>query len=176
LTNFKPTEIPKGFVLVIDTDEKKSLFRKKPPKKLFGQILPVKIGENNLKVKFEALSVGDYSIQGFEDRVCVERKQLSDFDAFIGKERVRKTMPKLERMYDMFWAGLAIECSERELFGKRKYGKMTPEHTRGFLKVVEVRYNVHTYRSKDRIKLERWILDRLCCVYETLMKTKGVVK
>lgn len=170
--NWKPTKIPKGFVLIIDTDEKKPLFRKKPPNKQFNQILPIIVAGSNVYVIFRALLVGDYSIQGFEDRVCIERKQLSDFDAFIGRERVLKTMPKLERMYDMFWAGLAIECSERTLFGERKYGKMTPEHARGFLKIVEVRYGVHTYWAKDRVKLERWILDRLCCVYETLVGAK----
>ncbi len=154
---WKPTKIPKGFVLIIDTREQRPLFLER---------------QQELIVHRKELIVGDYSIEGFESRTCVERKQLSDFDAFIGRERVSKTIPKLEHMRQMYWAGLAIECSERKLFGERKYGKMTPEHTRGFLKIVEVRYGVHTYWAKDRVKLEQWILDRLCDVYEMLTGMK----
>ena len=158
--SWKLTKIPEGFVLVIDTREQRPLFLER---------------QRELIVHRKELIVGDYSIQGYEDRTCVERKQLSDFDAFIGKERKLKTIPKLERMRQMVWTGLAIECGERKLFGKRKYGKMTGEHARGFLKIVEVRYDVHTYWSKDRAMLEQWILDRLCCVYEMLVSEKGVV-
>ena len=153
VTGFKPTKIPKGFVLLIDTREQKPLFTSPP---------------DGLEVVRGALATGDYSVIGFEDRVCVERKQLSDFDSFMGTERIAKTIPKLRRMGDMDWSALVIECHEAKLFGKRRYGKMTKEHARGFLKKVRVGYGVHVYWTKDRQKLERYVLDHLCYVYEML--------
>ena len=152
---WKPTAIPDGFILVIDTSEQRPLFIER---------------QQDLVVKHQKLVTGDYSIAGFENSVCVERKMLSDFDSFIGRERIAKTIPKLERMRSMVWSALVIECSERKLFGKRKYGKLTGEHSRGFLKKCRVQYGIHVFISDKRAELERFILDHLCYVYGGLVK------
>ena len=162
-TALSPTKIPKGFVLLIDTREQKPLFVSPP---------------DGLVVKHTKVDVGDYTVEGFEDRVCVERKQLSDFDSFMGRERNEHTIPKLKRMSAMIhnngFSALVIECSEAKLFSKRRYGKMTPEHARGFLKKVEVGFHIPYHIEPNRAKLERYVLDSLCYAYEIMSNTKGV--
>ena len=155
-TGFKPTKIPKGFVLLIDTREQKPLFAK-----------PI----DGLTIVRTKVDVGDYTVRGYEDRVCVELKRLSDFDSFMGSERIRKTLPKLKRMGAMDWSALVVNISETMLFGKRRYGKMTREHARGFLKKVRVGYGIHVYWTTSTEKAERYVLDHLCYAYEIL---KGV--
>ncbi len=152
---WKPTKIPSGFILAIDTREQKSLFINSP---------------ETVPIKQLTLTTGDYAIVNYENMACVERKMLSDLDAFIGREREEHTIPKLERMRDMMWAALVIECSPRKLYGKRKYGKITKEHVRGFLKKCRVQYGVHVFISDDREELERFILDHLTYVFEGLIK------
>ena len=150
---WKPTKIPNGFTLVIDTREQKPLFQLR-----------------TIPINHKVLEIGDYAIEGYEDIACVERKMLSDFDSFIGQEREKHTIPKMERMRDMLWAALVIECSPRKLYGKRKYGKITKEHVRGFLKKCRVQYGIHVFISDDREELERYILDHLVYVFEGMTK------
>ncbi len=153
---WKPTKIPAGFILAIDTREQKPLFVNSP--------------ETTVPIKQITLTTGDYAIVNYKDSACVERKMLSDLDAFIGRERDEYTIPKLERMRDMMWAALVIECSPRKLCGKRKYGKITKEHVRGFLKKCRVQYGIHVFVSDDREEIERFVLDHLCYVFEGLIK------
>lgn len=155
--DWKPTKIPDGFKLVVDTREREPLF---------GEPL------SGLIVVHKKLDTGDYAIDGYEDAACIERKMLSDFDTFIGRERSIHTIPKLKRMREMCFAALIVEESEASLFGKRKYGRMTPEHARGFLKLCRVGYGVHVYWNKHREDLERYVLDHLCFAYTILKGTK----
>src|SRR5512143_1207522 len=71
-------KIPDGFVLLQDTREQKPLFDE-----------TVRIPA--LVVVNTALTHGDYSIKGFEDRFVVERKGISDFYAYVGKQRTLTT-------------------------------------------------------------------------------------
>jgi len=144
---WKPTEIPAGFVLVIDTREQIPFFA---DGKLYHGI-PVR----------KALHDGDYSVLGFEDKLCVERKQMGDFLGYVGMERHR-TVQKLEWMKKHFWAGLVVEASLEDVMSPQLYGgRLTPEHIRGFLTSLNVRYGIHSYFNRDREACERWVLDRL---------------
>ena len=150
---FKPTPIPAGFVLVIDTREQQPLFTGKA----YAAALPV---------EHRAIETGDYTIAGHEGRVAIERKKMSDLYAYLGAER-RKTRPKLEKLGAMDWAALIIEASEADLARQYKYStKLTPEHVRGFLTSVRVRYGIHVYMSSVRSALERYVLDSLVKWYE----------
>jgi ERCC4-type nuclease len=152
---WKPTALLPGFVLVVDTNEQRPLFLERQP---------------DLIVHRHELITGDYAIKGYEEMACVERKMLSDFDAFMGKERERKTIPKLERMREMVWSALVIEASELDVFGPRRHGRMTGEHARGFLKKCRVQYGIHVFISTERAELERYILDHLAYVYAGLAR------
>lgn len=56
------------------------------------------------------LSAGDYSLEGYESRVAVERKNPSDAYACVGAERKRFTRC-LERLAGLDRAAIVIECS-----------------------------------------------------------------
>jgi len=155
---WKPTVVPDGFILVIDTRERKPFFT------------PLPKGLTAVRL---ALDRGDYSVLGFERFVAVERKQLSDFLQYVGKDRLR-TIGKLESLKSCFWAGLVVECSEEDLYVPEMCGScLSPEHIRGFLKSLRVRYGVHFYCNRDRAACERWVLDSLAEAYKVLREPSG---
>lgn len=149
---WKPTVIPSGFVLVIDTREQRPLFTKPPA---------------GLTIVRRKLDDGDYAVDGYESKLIIERKQCSDFYSYIGKERERTTA-KLERISRAYFSALIIEETEQKLFSDQRYTRLTREHARGFLKMCEVKYGIHTLVCNNRAKLERWILDRLTYGYRLL--------
>ena len=60
------------------------------------------------------LQTGDYSIVGYEDRLCVERKSLEDLYHTLGKGRER-FMKELERMQTMECSAVVIEASWKQI-------------------------------------------------------------
>jgi ERCC4-type nuclease len=151
--DLKPSVIPQGFILIQDTREQRPLFTN-----------PI----DGLEVITRALPYGDYSIQGFEDRFAIERKQVSDFYSYIGKERERTTR-KMEQFRTMVsaagWVGLVIEGSEADLLTGYVMSMVSPETARQALVSFEVRYGVHVYYSRSRKEIARWILDRAVKFY-----------
>lgn len=163
-------DIPDGFVLVQDTREQLPLFSR-PPK--------------GLTITTNTLPIGDYSIQGFESSIAIERKQLSDLISFIGKERAR-TIDKLNRMRELDFAALVIEAEEIELLHtldqtlREDLGLYSAEqvqikssHIRGFLISCNIRYGIHTYLTRNRDDIARWVIDRLIKYYN--YKRKGII-
>jgi DNA excision repair protein ERCC-4 len=140
-------------ILVVDTREQKPLFTDPTP---------------DLVTVAASLPHGDYSLQGFEDRFCIERKQVSDFFTYIGKERDRTTK-KMEMFRGIISAGgfvgLVVEASEADILSGFIMSRVSPEMARQALVSFEVRYGVHLYYSRSRRDIERWILDRAIKFY-----------
>lgn len=147
----KLPKIPEDFTLIIDTREQSPLFVGRIPK--------------GLNIQSGTLKHGDYSIKGLEDKVCIERKQISDFLSYIGTER-KHTKSKLDAMSNMTYKALVLECSQ--VFEIPSFSRLTPEHLRGFFISAEVRYGLHVLIHPDRRYIERWVLDRLIKVYNLL--------
>jgi len=145
----KPYIFPKDFVLVIDTREQN----------------PLCTAVKGLTICRDTLKDGDYSIQGFEGRFSIERKQISDFFSFIGRER-KRTVQKLERLKTFDYAALVVEASLEDLFSPQMYSKISPEVVRQFLVSVNVRYGLHVYCDRNRKKIEMWIIDRAIKFYK----------
>jgi len=148
---FNRTVIPDGFVLKIDTREQNPLF------------------SNNydyVEKVYEKLDDGDYSYVGGEDITAIERKCKSDFYTYIFNHN--KTVEKLLRLGEKRFAALVIECSEYDLYDvENSFTEyMTIEMIRGFLKSVNVKYNIHIYINNSRESIERWVIDRLVSVYK----------
>lgn len=139
---------PDGFVLVVDTREQR----------------PLCMSVEGLTVCRAALKDGDYSIKGFEDRFAVERKQVSDFYSYIGRERQR-TVKKLERLQSFDFAALVVESSLDDLLIPPIYTQVSAESARQFLISLNVRYGIHLFCDRRRENLERWILDRAIKFY-----------
>jgi ERCC4-type nuclease len=139
----KPYKFPQDFVLVIDTREQN----------------PLCTTVKGLTICRDTLKDGDYSIRGFEDRFTIERKQISDFFSYIGKER-RRTIQKLKRLKTFDFTALVIEASLEDLLSPQLYSQVSPEVVRQFLVSVNIRYGLHVYCNRNRGKIEMWLLDR----------------
>jgi len=149
-------KIPDGFVLLQDTREQRPLFD--------GSVeIP------GLTVVNTALVHGDYSIKGFEDRFCIERKGVSDFYAYVGKQRALTTV-KMEAFKKIVFrggfVGLVIEATEADLLAGYIMSRLSPEMVRQALVSFEVRTGVHIYYSRSRQDITRWILDRAIKFYK----------
>lgn len=149
LGDLKPFKIPQGFTLIIDTREQRPLFTSSNKPK-------------DLPILSQKLNYGDYSIRGFTDKFAIERKQISDFYSYIGKER-EKTVQKMNEFDAIIksggWVGLIIECSEEEILWGLMISKVSPEVARQAINSFRVRYNIHIYYSKNRDDLCRFTLD-----------------
>ena len=155
-TVLKTFKIPNDFVLIQDTREQRPLFETPP---------------EGLHVVTKTLYHGDYSIQGFEDRFAVERKQFSDFYSYIGKERQR-TVQKMEQFRAISltggFAALVIEASESDILSGYYLSRVPPETARQALVSFEVHYGISVYYSKSRSDIRRWILDRAIKFYRLM--------
>lgn len=164
LPELKPFKIPAGFVLVQDTREQKPLFDQ---------------SMDGLLVVTDTLPFGDYSLRGFEDRFCVERKQISDFFTYIGKERDR-TKRKMEEFRNIIssggYVGLVIEALESDLLSGYVMSRISPETARQALVSFEVRCGLHIYYSRSREDIKRWILDRAIKFFKTMREVGNEVK
>jgi len=146
---WKRYSIPAGFVMVEDTREQLPLFINPP---------------DALVVVRKMLKQGDYSVMGYEDTITVERK-YTDFFAYVGTERQKHTIPKLEAMSKYLWAALAIEVDPFKIPEQAKQPqkggkKLTKKSIRDFLKSVRVHYHIHVYWG-TRQEIEIFILDHL---------------
>jgi ERCC4-type nuclease len=124
----KPTVIPEGFVLLQDTREQRPLFTRIP---------------KGLTIQSATLKFGDYSIRGFENVFCVERK-ASDIYSYVSSER-EKTVQKMKDFSKMKFVGLVIEGREIDLYQFQQHTKVHPEVVRAALVSFEVRYGIHLF-------------------------------
>ena len=161
--SLKPFNLPEGFVLVQDTREQKPLFGRP---------------QDGLEVVTDTLHYGDYSVRGFETMFTVERKQISDFYSYIGKERVR-TVKKMEQFKEIVscggFVGLVIEASECDVLSGYIMSRVSPEVARQALVSFEIRYGVHCYYSNYRKDIERWVLDRAVKFYRVMRESKNAI-
>lgn len=144
-TNEQVYKIPEDFVLVVDTREQQPMFNPPPP----GLVLHKK-----------ALKHGDYSILGFEDKITIERKKMSDLMSYIGSERER-TVSKLNAMTGLLFKALVIEESWDDLFLPKMYSQLSANTIRQALVSFQLRFGLHIFCHPYRDVCERWILDRL---------------
>ena len=126
-----------------DTREQRPLFARVP---------------KGLTICSTTLHDGDYSIRGFTDKICFERKAIDIFTYCTSEQE--KTKRKMERFKFFQFVGLIIEMKESELFQFQVHTKVHPESIRGALTSFEVRYGVHIYYG-NRENCARWMLDRM---------------
>lgn len=74
------------------------------------------------------IKTGDYSLEGFEDRCCVERKSHMDaFGSIVGEGR-RRFKDKLDRMSEMEFAAVVLEFDwDQALNQPLKYSSVEPK-------------------------------------------------
>ena len=137
----KPTIIPDNFTLLQDTREQRPLFARIP---------------KGLTIQAKTLHHGDYSVKGFENQICFERKS-NDLFAYCSSER-EKTVKKMKAFKSFEFVGLIIELRESEIYQFQQHTKVHPEVIRGALLSFQIRYGVHIYYG-SRENCARWLLD-----------------
>ncbi|RLC36615.1 hypothetical protein DRH27_04955 [Candidatus Falkowbacteria bacterium] len=137
--------IPKGFTIVIDSNEQN----------------PLKFG--NIPTVTKKLDSGDYGILGMEFSVCIERKSQSDFyGSIVGDGR--------ERLYLMFdrtkgygFKAFVIECEEAELMTPElTFSGVKPQSVYATVSSWEVKYGYHFYYGNRRacaVKVANWLIN-----------------
>ena len=98
-----------------------------------------------VKVRIESLKTGDYTLEGFRDRVTVERKSLDDLVGCCTHERSR-FVRELERMKPSrggFWvSAVVIESGLPELLRHDYKSKTHPNSVLGSVNRWQARYRV----------------------------------
>ena len=148
--NFTPKiDIPDGFIMIVDTREQKPLFKLKP--------WIIEAGLNS----------GDYSIQGFENIITIERKSIPDLLGTLGKGRIRFEK-ELNRMNEYKWKGLLIEGLENDVYQPNDFSSMHPNSIYHSLAAIETKWGVNVYYAKDKKHARNWVLSRLTKLYKYL--------
>ena len=93
--------------------------------------------------------------------------------SYITSEYKEKTIKKLKKFKNMYFAALVIEEDEKELYELKMFSGITNEQIINHLASIICHYNVHTYFSSDRFWLELYILHRLVRCYKYLRKTNS---
>ena len=94
------------------------------------------------KQKKQKLNVGDYSIEGMEDLIVMERKSLSDLITTLIQQRNR-FFRLCEKMTQYRWRALFVEASYEDI--KSPYGEYTKAHPNavsGTLDALEAKYGI----------------------------------
>lgn len=151
------------FTVVIDTREQLPWgfrnFKCDSPK----QDLPLIV--NTIR---KTLKTGDYSIEGMESGITIERKSLSDLYSTISQGRER-FIAEFERMCEFEFAALVIEADWSMICSKPpKESKLHPKSVFRALIAWSQRYKVHVHAMANPVfaeemafrLLQRYWLDR----------------
>ena len=89
-----------------------------------------------------ALTTGDYSILGLEDRITIERKELSDFFNCIGNDRERFEA-ELKRMSEFELPVVIVEAEFTEVLKPRENGsRLHPNSILGSIASWTAKYGI----------------------------------
>ncbi len=106
------------------------------------------------------LNVGDYSLEGFEDRISIERKSLIDLFGTLGggHKRFKKELEK-SRSYDYFAIvieGSYTKCLEKDFVGSY-YSKMRGYVITSILFTLHIKYGINIFFANNRIEAKKII-------------------
>jgi ERCC4-type nuclease len=120
-------------IITVDTREK--------PKKRFTFEA---CGDDSLKVIYNKLEVGDYSLYNKESLVCVEKKEsLEEITRnLIDKADSERFANELEKMKTIKYSYLVTCFSFDDLLLGTKYSKVTPNFIISLLLEIQCKYNV----------------------------------
>lgn len=105
----------------------------------------------------ETLETGDYSIEGMQDLVCLERKSLVDLVGTLMHHRER-FFRQLERMQAFPYRAILVEASYEDIKSPYRFMDEVTAHPNGVsgsLDALEVRYGIPViYTSRNRALAE----------------------
>jgi len=110
---------------------------------------------NRIFTKREGLKTGDYSIVGFEKRICVERKSKNDLFGSVtsGRERFER---EFQRMAEMERAALVCEASQASIMDGIENSLMDGANVLRTAISWAGRYKIPFFFCSDRAEAE-WV-------------------
>ena len=115
--------------------------------------------------KSQALKAGDYSIEGMEELLIMERKTLTDLISTVIQQRVR-FFKQCEKMSKYRWKALLVEASYEDIktpYDEDKYNTLAhPNAVSGTLDALEARYGIpviytSSFRPLAEEKAASWL-------------------
>ena len=107
--------------------------------------------------KISTLGTADYSIEGMETLVCLERKSLNDLVSTLMHNRPR-FFRQLERMQDFPYRAILVEASYEDIKSPYSFTKDVMAHPNGVsgsLDALEARFGIPViYTSRNRALAE----------------------
>lgn len=98
----------------------------------------------------KGLSTGDYSIEGFEDRVAVERKSKLDLFGCMGKDRERFEK-QVQRLNDLEHGFVVVEADWPSILLGSGESKLNPASVYGTVVSWQLKYpGVHWWMTPTR--------------------------
>lgn len=99
------------------------------------------------------LDTGDYSIEGLEHSVAIERKSLDDWTGSCIHDRAR-FYKELERLRAFRFRAVVVEAGVREIMGGHYTGQAHPQAVLGFVAEVCVQQAVPVYLAGSRAEAQ----------------------
>ena len=110
---------------------------------------PYEFDLETVEVKRQALVAGDYSIDGFEDQVCIERKSLQDYVQSVIKQRDR-FLREVKKLTEMPHSCIVVECDLSDVMGKRYRSGVHPNSVLGATLSLMIDHKVPVCFCSDR--------------------------
>ncbi len=95
------------------------------------------------------LAAGDYSVEGAEHLLAVERKTLDDFVSSVIRERPRFRR-EIEKLRDYRFACVVVEAGLDDVFAHRYHSGVHPNSAVGAALSIIVDYGVPVFFCSDR--------------------------
>jgi len=129
---------------------------------------PYEFDPENVEVKHQALSAGDYSINGFEDQVCIERKSLQDYVQSVIKQRDR-FLKEVKKLSEIPHCCIVVECDLADIMGKRYRSGAHPNSVLGATLSLMIDHQVPVCFCSDRQLAKTFVEGYLKRVYRKLI-------
>lgn len=103
---------------------------------------PFNFSRYNAEIEKAALSVGDYSLIGFQHHVAIERKEINDLIGCLmgsGRDRFERELSKA-RYFDLF--AVVVEASMEDISRGRYRSQLKPQSALQSVFTFHVRYRV----------------------------------
>lgn len=105
--------------------------------------------EQGVELVRAKLESGDYSVEGLESRVAIERKSLDDWTGTVMRSRTR-FYAELERLRAFEFRCVIVEAGVREIMAHRYKSRAAPASVLGFVAEISVVQSVPVYLGGTR--------------------------
>ena len=130
---------------------------------------PYEFDPEAVEVKRQALSAGDYSLDGFEDQVCIERKSLLDYVQSVIKQRDR-FLKEVKKLSETPHCCIVVECDLSDIMGKRYRSGAHPNSVLGATLSLMIDHEVPVCFCSDRQLAKTFVEGYLKRIYRKLIR------